>query len=53
MVLMRKQPKRRHRTLSTLDVFILALDLAKDACGIPPAKVAFGTTRIILAMIMV
>ena len=48
-----KQPKGRDRTLSTLDVFIQALDLAKDACGIPPAKVAFGTTRVLLAMIRV
>jgi hypothetical protein len=53
MVLKPKQPKGRDRALSTLDVFIQALDLANNACGIPPAKIAFGTTRVLLATIRV
>ena len=37
--------------LPTLDVFIQALSLAKDTCGIPPAQIAFGAASILLTMI--
>jgi hypothetical protein len=48
-----QQPKGRDGVLSTLDVFIQSLNLAKDTCGIPPAQVAFGTAGILLTMIRV
>ena len=35
----------------TLDVFIQAVIIAKDTCGIPPAQVAFGSASILLTMI--
>lgn len=47
------QPKERDRAISTLDTLIQILDVAKDACGIPPAQVAFGSTSTLLAMIRV
>ena len=43
--------KGRDRTISALDGFIQVLDLAKDACGIPPAQAAFGAANILLTMI--
>ena len=48
-----QRPKGRDAVLSTLDVFIQALNLAKDACGIPPAQVAFGSASVLLTMIRV
>jgi hypothetical protein len=48
-----QQLKGRDGVLSTLDVFIQSLNLAKDTCGIPPAQVAFGTAGILLTMIRV
>jgi hypothetical protein len=48
-----QQPKGRDAVLATLDLFIQALNIAKDACGIPPAQVAFGSATVLLAMIRV
>ena len=46
-----QQQKGRDGALSTLDVFIQALSLAKDTCGIPPAQIAFGSATVLLTMI--
>jgi hypothetical protein len=48
-----QQPKGRDGVLSTLDVSIQVLDLAKDSCGIPPAQIAFGSASVLLTMIRV
>ena len=48
-----QRPKGRDGALSTLDVFIQTLNLAKDTCGIPPAQAAFGAASFLLAMIRV
>jgi hypothetical protein len=45
--------KDRDRVLSTLNVLIQALDIAKDACGIPPAQIALGSAGVLLTMIRV
>jgi hypothetical protein len=46
-------PKGRDGVLSTLDLLIQALDLAKDACGIPPAQIALGSASVLLTLIRV
>ena len=43
--------KTRDAVLPTLDVFIQALNIAKDACGIPPAQIALGSASTLLTMI--
>jgi hypothetical protein len=48
-----QQQKGRDGVLSTLDVPIQALNIAKDACGIPPAQIAFGSASVLLTMIRV
>ena len=48
-----QQPKGRDGVPPTLDVFIQALNFAKDSCGIPPAQVAFGSASALLSMIRV
>ena len=48
-----QQPKGCDGVLSALDLFIQALNLAKDTCGIPPAQVAFGSASALLTMIRV
>ena len=48
-----QQPKRRDNVLSTLSMTIEVLNLAKEASSITPAKAAFGSVSIILAMIRV
>ena len=48
-----QRPKGRDDALSALDVVIKGLDLAKDACGIPPAQAVFGTVSALLTMIRV
>ena len=48
-----KRQKRQENVLSLLDLAIGALNLAKDACGIPPAQVVFGSVSILLTMIRV
>jgi hypothetical protein len=45
--------KGRDVVLPTLDVFIQALNVAKDACGIPPAQIALGSASTLLTMIRV
>ena len=39
--------------LSTLNIAIEGLNIAKDVMGIAPAKAAFGTVAILLTMIRV
>ena len=48
-----QQPKGRDGVLTALDLLIQALNIAKDACGIPPAQVAFGSASVLLTMIRV
>ena len=43
----------RDRGISTLDGLIQVLDLAKDACGVPPAQVVFASVSALLTMIRV
>jgi hypothetical protein len=48
-----QQPKGRDAALTTLNLLIQALNVAKDACAIPPAQVAFGSASVLLTMIRV
>ena len=48
-----QRPEAQNNVLSALDIGTQTLNLAKDACGIPPAQMAFGSTRALLAMIRV
>ena len=48
-----QQKKGRDVALPTLDVFIQVLNIAKDACGIPPAQIALGFASTLLTMIRV
>jgi len=48
-----QQPKGRDGTLSSLNVAIEALNLAKEASSITPAKAVFGSVSILLTMIRV
>jgi hypothetical protein len=48
-----QQPKGLDGALAALDLLIQALNVAKDACGIPPAQVAFGSASVLLTMIRV
>ena len=48
-----QSPKGRDGALSTLDVLIQVLGLAKDTCGIPPAQIALGSAVVLLTMIRV
>jgi hypothetical protein len=48
-----QRPKGHDSALSTLDVLIQVLTIAKDTCGIPPAQVAFGSAVALLTMIRV
>lgn len=48
-----QQPKPRDGVLTTLKVVIRGLDLAKDACGFPPAQAVFGSVSALLTIIMV
>ena len=48
------QQKGRENLLSSLNVAIDFLNLAKDSCGsIPPAQAVFGSVSILLTMIKV
>ena len=47
------QPKRRDNILSSLNVAIEVLNLAKEASSITPAKAVFGSVSTILTMIKV
>ena len=48
-----QQPKEREKTLSTLNALIEGLNLAKEIATIAPAKAAFGSVSVLLAMIRV
>jgi hypothetical protein len=47
------QSKGRDRTISTLNVTIEVLNLAKEVSSIAPAKAIFGTVSILLTLIRV
>jgi hypothetical protein len=48
-----QQPRGRDGVLTALDLLIQALNTAKDACGVPPAQVAFSSASVLLTMIRV
>ena len=48
-----QEPRGDGEILSTLEVSIKTLDLAKNACAIPPARVAFGSASTALTTIRV
>jgi hypothetical protein len=48
-----QKPKGRDGVLKTLDLLIQTLNIAKDACGIPPAQVALSSASVLLTMIRV
>ena len=48
-----QQPKEQEDTISTLNAFAEALNIAKEVSSIMPAKTVFGSARILLAMIRV
>ena len=48
-----QQPKEGNNSLSSLNVIIQSLNLAKDLCDIAPAKVVFGCVSSLLTMIRV
>ena len=48
-----KGPKGRTVALSSLNVAIEALNLAKEISGIAPAKAAFGSVSVLLTMMRV
>ena len=43
----------RDGVLTTLGLFIQTLNIAKDACGVPPAQVALSSASALLTMIRV
>lgn len=45
--------KGHDSVLTALDLLIQTVNIAKDACGIPPAQVAFGSASVLLTMIRV
>jgi len=48
-----QRPKERDGTLSSLNVTIETLNLAKEISGIAPAKAVFGSVSVLLTMIRV
>jgi len=48
-----QRPKRRNNVLSTLNMTIEVLNLAKEVSSITPAKAAFGSVSAILVVIRV
>ena len=48
-----QQSKGRDVVLTTLNIFIQTLSIAKDACGVPPAQVALSSACVLLTMIQV
>ena len=48
-----QRPKGRDGTLSSLNMAIEALNLAKDISGIAPVKAAFGSVSVLLTMVRV
>jgi hypothetical protein len=53
MALTSQSQKGRDVVLPTLEVFIQALNIAKDACGIPPAQIVLSSASTLLTMIRV
>jgi len=53
MATMSQRPNRRDIALSSLNVAVEALNLAKEVSSITPAKAVFGTVSVILKMIRV
>ena len=47
------ETKGRDRAIVTLNAFIQILNIAKDACALPPAQIAFGSVSVLLTMIRV
>jgi len=48
-----QRPKGRDGTLSSLNIAIEAMNLAKEVSSITPAKVVFGSVSILLTMVRV
>jgi len=48
-----QRPKGRDGTLSSLNMAIEAMNLAKEVSSITPAKAVFGSVSILLTMVMV
>ena len=48
-----QRPKGHNSALSTLYVLTQTLNIAKDACGIPPAQAVFGSAVALLIIIRV
>ena len=48
-----QQPKEQEGTISALNTFIEALNIAKEVSSITPAKAVFGSASILLVMIKV
>ena len=48
-----QQPKERDGVLSALNVFIEALNIAKEISSITPAKAVFGSVAVVLMMVRV
>ena len=48
-----QQPKGRDGVISSLNLTIEVVNLAKEVASIPPAKIVFGAVSILLAMIRV
>ena len=48
-----QQPKEREGVISTLNIAIDGVNVAKDALSIPGVKVVFGVVAMILIMIKV
>jgi len=48
-----QRPKGRDRVVSSLNVAIEAMNLAKEVSGITPAKAVFGSVGALLTMIRV
>jgi hypothetical protein len=53
MIAKSQRQKRRDATLSSLNATIEAINVAKDALSMTPAKAALGSVSIILSMIRV
>ena len=48
-----QRPKGRDGTLSSLNIAIEAMNLAKEVSSITPAKAVFGSVSILLTMVRV
>jgi len=48
-----QQPKGRNGTISSLNIAIEGLNLAKEVSSVTPAKAVFGSASLLLTMIRV